>query len=180
MVWISPILFNKWFCLLLSSSDKTSSNKSTGVSFVTFFTSSISDNFKLSAAVLCWPWEPYLRISHSPILKIQSSLWGPDVVWDNFKSLSLLIRTFAANISASVSGSYAINNSSLPPDNLRWISYIIVFNSSIKTARLFIIWLPYWTSCSSQISRVSFKEGLKIISFKSLLRLFKILLYWFK
>ena len=43
------------FCLLLSSSDRTSSKSRTGVSFIFLFTIYISDNLSESAAVLCCP-----------------------------------------------------------------------------------------------------------------------------
>ena len=51
-----------------------------GVSFVIFLTSSISDSFKESAAVLCCPWEPNLRISMSLAIKAKSSRCGPTAV----------------------------------------------------------------------------------------------------
>ena len=74
IVCISPMLFIRKFCLLLSNSDKTSSRRSTGVSLITSFTSSISDNLSESAAVLCCPCEPYFLTSLSLIKNIRSSL----------------------------------------------------------------------------------------------------------
>ena len=53
---------------------KTSSRRSTGVSLITSFTSSISDNLSESAAVLCCPCEPYFLTSLSFIKNIRSSL----------------------------------------------------------------------------------------------------------
>jgi DNA gyrase/topoisomerase IV subunit B len=46
----------------------------TGVSLITSFTSSISDNLSESAAVLCCPCEPYFLTSLSFIKNIRSSL----------------------------------------------------------------------------------------------------------
>ncbi len=88
-----PYAVQKIIWRLLSSSDRTSSRSSMGVSFVIFFTSSISDSFKESAAVLCCPWEPNLRISMSLAIKAKSSRCGPTVVCFSRISLSWPARS---------------------------------------------------------------------------------------
>ena len=89
-------------------SDNTSSSKSIGVSCVASLTSSISDNFKDRAAVLCCPWEPYLRISISPVRNPMSSLCGPTVVLFILRSLSRYRFSACSNGRSPVLGSYMI------------------------------------------------------------------------
>ena len=86
IVCVSLILSSKYVLRLLSSSDKTSSSSRIGDSFITSLINWICASFKESAAVRCCPWEPYLRISIPFTIKLISSLCGPTVVVEYFKS----------------------------------------------------------------------------------------------
>ena len=93
IVCVSLILSSKYVLRLLSSSDKTSSSSRIGDSFITSLINWICASFKESAAVRCCPWEPYLRISIPFTIKLISSLCGPTVVVEYFKSFCLFFAS---------------------------------------------------------------------------------------
>ena len=100
-------------CLVLSSSDKTSSKSKTGLTPEFSFIISISASFAHTAAVLCCPWEPYVLTSFPFIKKLISSLCGPiDVLPDNISLLNDE-KSFSSKLFSSALGLYITESSSL-------------------------------------------------------------------
>jgi len=79
-VCIPSKAFSIYCCLLISSSDKTSSRRSTGASPVMLLIISIDANFIVKIAVLCCPCDPKLLVSIPLIFISKSSLCGPTEV----------------------------------------------------------------------------------------------------
>lgn len=98
---------SKYVLRLLSSSDKTSSSSRIGDSFITSLINWICASFKESAAVRCCPWEPYLRISIPFTIKLISSLCGPTVVVEYFKS-------FVSSLQVPLNNYHTLHRSHIP------------------------------------------------------------------
>jgi len=94
MVCTSIIEFKMNFCLLVSSSDKTSSKSKTGYSPISSLMILREANFIVRIAVLCCPCDPKLLVSIPFISIKKSSLCGPTDVF--FLIISLFLFNFRA------------------------------------------------------------------------------------
>ena len=92
ITWFFLSIDNKLFILILSNSDKTSSSKIIASSSFISFIISTSANFKLKAALLICPWEPY-RVTSFLLTKIFKSSC-PIPLFEVFLTISLSLEFF--------------------------------------------------------------------------------------